>query len=311
MKIEPGLSLKNIADWLHAEFVGDPDHLVTGINEIHKVEVGDITFVDFDKYYDKALLSNASTIIINKKVTCPPGKTLIYSVDPFRDYVALVKKFRPFEPAKKMISRTAVIGMDTIIQPNVFIGNHVTIGNNCIIHANVSIYDHTIIGDNVIIHSNSVIGADAYYFKRRHEGHDKMESCGRVIIGDNVEIGALTSIDKGVSGDTIIGSGTKFDNHVQVGHDTIIGKNVLVGAFCAIAGVTEIQDDVVLWANVMINKDIVIGKGAIILADSGVDKTLPGGKKYWGAPVDDARKKWREIALMRKLPEMWEKIKGL
>lgn len=310
MKFDPILKLKDIAEMLHAEFIGDPEFVVSGINEIHKVEKGDLTFVDHPKYYNKALNSNATTIIINKQLPCPLGKALIFSDDPFRDYVALVKKFRPFKGSNKMISNTAEIGEGTVLQPNVFIGNHIIIGKNCLIHSNVSIYDYCIIGDNVIIHSNSVIGADAYYFKRRTEGYDKLESCGKVILEDNVEIGALCSIDKGVSGDTIIGKGTKLDNHVQVGHDTIIGKNVLIGAHSAIAGVTEIKDDVIIWGKVSISKDIVIGKGAVILATSGVDKSLEGGKTYFGIPADEARKKWKEIAMIRKLPEFEARLKA-
>jgi len=308
MKFDSILKVKDIAKMLHAEFTGDPEFIVSGINEIHKVNKGDMTFVDHPKYYDKALNSNATTIIINKQLPCPPNKALIFSDDPFRDYVALVKKFRPFEVSNKIISDTAEIGEGTVLQPNVFIGNHVIIGKNCVIHPNVSIYDYCIIGDNVIIHSNSVIGADAYYYKRRQGGYDKLESCGKVILEDNVEIGALCSIDKGVSGDTIIGKGTKLDNHVQVGHDTIIGKNVLIGAHSAIAGVTEIKDDVIIWGRVSISKDIVIGKGAVILATSGVDKSLEGGKTYFGIPADEARKKWKEIALIRKLPEFEKRL---
>jgi UDP-3-O-[3-hydroxymyristoyl] glucosamine N-acyltransferase len=311
MKFETAITLKDLAGMIKAEFAGDPKHIITGINEIHRVENGDITFVDHPKYYDKALNSNATTIIINKKVPCPEGKALLFSDDPFRDYVSIVKKYRSFEPATKAVSDSAEIGEGTIIQPNAFVGNHVKIGKNCIIHANATIYDHVIIGDNVIIHGNAVIGADGYYFKRRPAGYDKLESCGRVIIEDNVEIGALTSIDIGVSGDTIIGKGSKLDNHVQIGHDTIVGKNVLIGAHCAVAGVTTIEDDVIIWARVSINKDLVIGKGAIILALSGVDKSLKGGKTYWGIPADDARKKWKEIALIRKLPEMDEKLNSL
>ena len=311
MKFETAVTLNDLAEMIKAEFTGNPGHIITGINEIHKVEKGDLTFVDHPKYYDKALNSKATTVIINTKVPCPEGKALLFSDDPFRDYVSIVKKYRSFEPASKAISDTAEIGEGTIIQPNAFIGNNVKIGKNCIIHANAVIYDHCILGDNVIIHSNAVIGADAYYFKRRPQGYDKLESCGRVILEDNVEIGALTSIDIGVSGDTIIGKGSKLDNHVQIGHDTVVGKNVLIGAHGAIAGVTTIEDDVIIWARVSINKDIVIGKGAIILAMSGVDKSLPGGKTYWGVPADDARTKWKEIALIRKLPEMEDKLNSL
>lgn len=296
-------SLKEIADFVGAQYIGNDNHEIKGINEIHMVQPGDITFVDFHKYYDKALNSNATTIIINKTVDPPAGKALIISDDPFRDFIKIVKKFRQFEPASKAISDTAEIGEGTIIQPGAFVGNHVKIGKNSIIHANASIYDHSIIGDNVIIHSNTVIGADAYYFKRRPTHYDKMESCGRTIINDNVEIGAQCAVDKGVSGDTIIGEGTKIDNFVQIGHDTHVGKNCLIGSHSAIAGVTVIEDDVILWAKVVINKDIVIGKGAILLATSGADKSLPGGKVYFGAPAIEARKKWREIAAIRKLVE--------
>ena len=309
MKFDSPQTLKKIAGLIHARFVGDPDFLVSGINEIHMVEPGDLTFVDHPKYYDKALKSEATTIVINKDVDPPSGKALIISDHPFDDYVFLVTTFRPFEKAVSAISPSAEIGEGTIIQPGAFVGNHVKIGKNCIIHANASIYDHCVIGNNVIIHSGAVIGADAYYFQRRPEGYKKLETCGRVVLEDNVEVGAMTTIDKGVSGDTYISFGTKFDNHVQVGHDTYIGRNCLIGAFCAIAGVTRIEDDVILWASVLVNKDLVIGKGAIVLAGSGTEKSLEGGKTYWGIPAIEARKKWREVAALKMLPDILQKLK--
>jgi len=309
MKFPRSYSLKEIADILNARADGDPHFQVTGMNEIHMVEPGDLTFVDHPKYYDKALNSRATTILINKEVPRPEGKALIISEDPFRDYVFLAKKFRPFIPATATISETAEIGEGTVIQPGAFVGNHAKIGRYCLIHSNVSIYDHCIIGDNVIIHSNSVIGADAFYFQKKEGSFRKLESCGRVIIKDKVEIGSLCSIDKGVSGDTIIDEDTKFDNHVQVGHDTYIGKHCLIGAHSAIAGVTRIEDDVILWASVLVNKDVVIGKGAVLLATTGVDKSLEGGKTYYGAPAIEARKYWRELAYIKRLPELFEKLK--
>lgn len=305
------LTLQQVAELVNARFKGDPNHMVTGINEIHMVEPGDLTFVDHPKYYNKALTSRATTIVINKDVDCPEGKGLLICDDPFAAYVLLVRKFRSFEPCNSAISPSAMIGEGTVIQPNSFIGNHVVIGKNCIIHSNVSIYDHCVIGDDVVIHSNSVIGADAYYFQRKPAGYRKLESCGRVILGDRVEIGALCSIDRGVSGDTTIDDGTKMDNHCQIGHDTYIGKNCLIGAHAAIAGVTRIEDDVILWGRVAINKDIVIGKGAIVLAMSGVDKSIEGnGKVYFGAPADDARKKWREMAALRQLPDLLKTLQS-
>ena len=309
MKFERTYRLDEIAGMIGAAYEGDPGFAVAGINEIHMVEPGDLTFVDHPKYYTKALNSKATTILINKKVEKPEGKALIFSETPFDDYMKLVRQFRPFIPATAMVSDSAVIGEGTVIQPGAFVGNHVTIGKNCVIHPHVSIYDHSIIGDHVIIHSGTVIGADAFYFQKRKEETVKFESCGRVIIRDHVEIGANCTIDKGVSGDTVIDEYTKFDNHIQIGHDTYIGKRCLFASAVLVAGVTRIEDDVILWGQVVINKDLVIGKGAVVLAVSAVDKSLEGGITYFGTPAVEARSKWKEMVLIRRLPEVFERLK--
>lgn len=302
MRFPRSYTIKEVSDLMgQRRFIGPDSYQITGINEIHMVEKGDLTFVDHPKYYEKALNSAATTILINKEVECPESKALIISETPFDDYMKLVHYFRPFEASNKVVSETAQIGEGTVIQPGAFVGNHVKIGKNCIIHANVSIYDHTEIGDDVIIHSGSIIGADAYYFQKRAKGFKKFESCGKVIIRNKVEVGALCAIDKGVSGDTIIGEDTKMDNHSQIGHDTQIGKRCLIGAHAAIAGVTKIEDDVTIWGRVSINKDVVIGKGAVILATSNVGKSMEGGKTYFGSPAIDAKEKWREMAVLRRL----------
>ena len=313
MKFKEPIAVTEIAAFIGAELEGDDTLMATGINEIHKVEPGDISFVDFAKYYDACLRSAATIIIINKKVACPPGKVLLISDDPFSAYVKLVKRFRPFEPATNPISDSAVIGEGTVIQPNVFVGNHVTIGTNCIIHPNVTIYDNSIIGNNVIIHAGTVIGADAFYFKKRADRevmYDKMESCGRVIIEDDVEIGAGCTIDKGVSGDTIIGRGTKFDNMIHIGHGTVIGRNCLFAGQVGVGGKAHIEDNVILWGQVGVSKDLTIGKGAIVLAQSGVPSSLEGGKVYFGSPVEDAKVKMKEINWIKRIPEIWQKLYG-
>ncbi len=303
MKLPQALTLAKAAEILKCSYIGHAEHIITGFNEIHVVEPGDATFVDHPKYYEKALNSKATTIIINTdQVICPVGKGLLISKDPFSDFTKFLQMNRPFTPANTNISPSANIGEGTVIQPGAFIGNHVTIGRNCLIHANTSIYDYTIIGDNSVIHSGAVIGADAYYFQKKEGKYRKFTSGGRVVIGSNVEIGALCAIDKGVTADTTIGDGTKFDNHVQVGHDTVIGKNCLIGAHTAIAGVTIIEDDVLIWARVSINKDITIKKGAVILAMTSVDKTIEGnGIEYFGTPAQEKRLAWKEIAILRKL----------
>lgn len=309
MRFNPPLRLDEVAALIGAEYDGDPAFLITGLNEIHVVTPGDLTFVDHPKYYNKALTSAATAILINQRVEKPHGKALLIHEKPFDAFVSLILHFRAFSPATQSISPSATIGEGTVIQPGAFIGNHVTIGKNCIIHANVAIYNHSVLGDEVIVHANSVIGADGFYFQRRPEGYRKLESGGRTILHDRVEVGALCSIDRGVTADTVIGMGTKLDNHCQIGHDTVIGVNCIIGAHAAIAGVTTIEDDVVIWGRVAINKDLVIGKGAVILATSAVDKSLEGGKTYFGSPAEEARKKWREMAALRQLPEIIQKLK--
>ncbi len=309
MNFQVPLKLSEIASIINGSIVGDSMAIVKGLNEIHLVRNGDITFVDHPKYFKKVFESAATYIIINKEVTAPKGKSLIIHDSPMDAFNILISHFRPFEPASNMISSSAEIGIGTVIQPGAFIGNNVKIGNNCVIHANVSIYDNTIIGDSVIIHSNTVIGSDAYYFQKRESNYVKFLSGGRVLINNNVEIGASCSIDKGVTGDTIIGEGTKIDNQCQVGHDTVIGKHCLIGAFAAIAGVTIIEDEVILWARVAINKDIVIGRKSVILATSAVDKTIEGGKVYMGSPVMEVRQYWKQFAALRRLPEIIKKVK--
>ena len=295
-------TLEQIATIIGCKYIGPYDFPVLGMNEIHVVQTGEIVFVDHPKYYEKALNSNASVILINKDVECPKGKALLISDDPFRDFNKISRFFRPFEICDTSISTSAKIGQETVIQPNVFIGNNVTIGNQCVIHSNVSIYDNCIIGDNVIIHAGSVLGADAFYYKNRPEGYDKLLSCGRVVLEDYVEIGSLCTIDKGVTGDTTIKRGTKLDNQVQVGHDTVIGEKCLIASQTGIAGCVVIEDEVTIWGQVGIISGITIGKKATILAQSGVGKSLEGGKRYLGSPAEEALYKIREMNYVKKIP---------
>ena len=301
MKFKSVQTLQKIANLIDATFVGESDFKISGINEIHVVEAGDIVFVDHPKYYEKALNSEATIILINKEVDCPKGKSLLISDNPFRDFNKITKHFSPFISSKVSIADTAIVGEGTIIQPNVFIGNNVSIGKNCLIHPNVTIYDNAIIGDTVIIHANTVLGADAFYYKNRPEGFDQLLSVGRVVVKNNVHIGASCTIDKGVTGDTTIGEGTKIDNQVHVGHDTKIGKKCLIASQTGIAGCVIIEDEVTLWGQVGTNSGITIGKGAVILGQTGVTKSVPGGKTYFGTPISESRVKLKELAYLKRL----------
>lgn len=308
MKFPKVYSLKAIAELLNCRFVGAADFPVLGMNEIHVVTPGDIVFVDHPKYYDKALQSAATIILINKEVTCPDGKALLISDDPFRDFNKLTNHFKPFVPSSAAISPSAVIGKNTVIQPNVVIGNNVVIGDNCQIHANVVLYDNTIVGDNVMIHAGTVIGADAFYYKKRETGFDQLLSGGRVVIENNVGIGALCTIDKGVTGDTTIGEGSKLDNQVHVGHDTVIGKKCLIASQTGIAGCVIIEDEVTLWGQVGTTSGITIGKKAVVMGQTGVTKSVEGGKSYFGTPIQESREKLKQLANIKKIPEILKKL---
>lgn len=301
-------SLKQIAEIIDSKYVGADDFPVLGMNEIHVIEDGEIVFVDHPKYYDKALNSKASVVLINKKVECPEGKALLISDDPFRDFNKLTNFFKPFEKGNKSIADSAKIGNDTIIQPNVFIGNNVVIGDNCLIHANVAIYDNCVIGNNVILHAGCVLGADAFYYKGRPEGYDRLISGGRVVLEDYVEIGALCTIDKGVTGDTTIKKGTKLDNQVHVGHDTVIGEKCLIASQTGIAGCVIIEDEVTLWGQVGTNSGITIGKKAVIMGQTGVTKSVAGGKSYFGTPIEESREKLKQLAYVKKIPYILKKL---
>ena len=308
MKFPKVYSLEEIAAIINCEFIGDKNFEVSGINEIHVVGPGDIVFVDHPKYYEKALQSAATIILINKKVDCPEGKALLLSDDPFRDFNVLTQHFRPFQSANVAIASSAQIGEGTVIQPNCFVGNNVVIGKNCLIHSNVAIYDNTIIGDNVIIHAGTVLGADAFYYKKREEGFDQLLSGGRVIIEDNVGIGALCTIDKGVTGDTTIRRGTKIDNQVHVGHDTIIGRKCLIASQTGIAGCVIIEDEVTIWGQVGTTSGITIGSKAVIMGQTGVTKSVEGGKSYFGTPIEESREKLKQLANIKKIPEILKKL---
>jgi len=315
MKFPQPVSLSWIADLINAEIIGSAASQAYGINEIHKVEKGDLCFVDHQKYYDASLNSAATHIIINtKNVNIPEGKNLLVVAEPFEAYLKIVNHFRPFHATKNLQNENAKIGERTIIMPNVFIGKDVKIGNDCIIHPNVTLMDYTEIGNNVIIQSGTVIGSDAFYYntkKNRDAWYKKMQSCGNVIIEDDVEIGANCTIDRGVTASTRIGRGTKMDNLVHIGHDTNVGRNCLFAAQVGIAGACVIEDGVTLWGQVGVSKTLTIGENVTVYAQSGVPSSLESNKTYFGYPAIDASEKKKEFVWIKRIPEMWEKLKQL
>ena len=313
MNFEKPIDVQELAAKYELEIIsGSSSVKINGINEIHKVQTGDITFVDTSKYFDKVFQSAADFIIINtKEIEAPANKTLLYSSNPFLTYNQIAMDFFPTLHSSSMIDESSTVAKSTIIYPNVFIGRNVSIGENCIIHPNVTIYANTTIGNNVIIHSNTAVGSDAFYYNKQQGNYIKMHTIGNTVLEDHVEIGSNCSIDSGVSGTTRIGKGTKLDNNIHIAHGVEVGENCLLCAQVAIAGKTTIGNNVSIYGKVGISKSIKIGDNAIILASSNVDKDLEGNQRYYGSPAIEARQAMKHYASMRMLPEVLLKLKHL
>jgi len=310
MKFDTPVPVREIARLAGARLVGNDKLEATGINEIHKVETGDITFVDREKYYKRSLSSAASIIIIDKDAECPPGKALLICKRPFEAYDHLVRMYRPYAPLLSPRDATARIHPSATIEPHVVIGRHVEIGADTHIEAHVVIRDYTQIGDRVIIQSGTIIGSDAFYFKKEGSTYTKWTSCGRVIIGDDAYIGAGCTITRGVSGDTIIGRGTKIDCLVQVGHGAVIGEDCLIAAQTGIAGKTILGNRCTLYGQVGLMQNLHIADDVTVLAQSGVGEDIPSGKTYFGSPASEARTAMKELALIKRLPEIWAAVRS-
>ena len=292
-------TLKDISEIIGAKMIGDENFPVFGTNEIHRVKNGEIVFVNHPKYYDKALNSEATIILIDKEVDCPHGKALLVSDDPFRDFNKINSHFTKITHFGETLHELEV-GERTQIHSSVVIGNNVKIGNDCIIYPNVVIGDRTQIGDNVIIQSNTVLGGDAFYYRKLEGNFDKLISVGNVIIGNNVEIGNTCTIDRGVTDSTVIGEGSVLDNQIQIGHDTIIGKKCLIASQTGIAGCCIIEDEVTIWGQVGMASGVRIESGTVLLAKCGVNRDLKKGT-YFGLLAEEFKQFLRKEIKIKNL----------
>jgi UDP-3-O-[3-hydroxymyristoyl] glucosamine N-acyltransferase len=301
MQLKTPLAVADLAQRFGLQLLGRADLAVTGISELHHAQDGDLIFVDHPKYYDKALQSAASAILIDQDVPPPAGKCLLVTPTPFAVYNELVREARPATPITAPVSSRARIGAGTHVEPGAIIDAGVVIGADCYIAANAVIRDGTRIGDRVRIQSGAVIGSEAFYFRRTPEGYEPWHSGGHVVIEDDVDIGPNCTIARGVSSATHIGRGTKLDSQVQIGHDVKVGAHCLLAAQVGIAGNTTVGEWCILQGQVGIAQNLTIGPRCIILAKSGVSKSLESGREYFGYPAQEARTAFKELALLRRL----------
>ncbi|MBB4079473.1 UDP-3-O-[3-hydroxymyristoyl] glucosamine N-acyltransferase [Lewinella aquimaris] len=302
MRLATATTAAELAQRTGARLLGDGDIRITGLNEIHHVGPGDLCFVDHPRYYAPTLASAASVVLIDRETDCPAGKALLIHPEPFAVYNRLVWEARP-QVQWNDEKQAYTVGAGTIIAPGVVIGKGAVIGKNCHLGPNCVIGDGCVLGDRVTVSAGTVIGEEAFYFKRTADGLIPWRSGGSVLLEDDVFLGPCCTIARGVSSTTVIGRGSKLDAHVQIGHDCKIGAHVQMAAQVGVAGNCTIDDWSILQGQAGIAQNVHMGERTVIMAQSGVGRDLEGGKSWFGSPVQEARKAFRDLVKLRKLGE--------
>lgn len=328
--------LYEIANTVQGTVVGDDNLIVSSLSPIENIVAGSLVFVDSQSNLEKAEQSDAAAILVNQHTTSLI-KPVIQVSHPFKAFIQLMNAFYPVHKPMPSIHPTAIIAEDVILGKNNAIGPYVTIdsgtilGDNCIIkshvtigrdvvigsdtvfHPHVAIYDNTCIGARVIIHAASVIGCDGFGYTFVDGQHLKVPHLGKVIIEDDVEIGANTVIDRATLGATVIGAGTKIDNLVQIAHSVKLGKNNILCAFTGIAGSTVSGDQVIFAANVGVSDHVRIDDGVVLAARAGVPpkKHLKKGNIYLGNPARPKEKALEQELAVTRIPMMRKNLRAL
>ena len=323
-----------IAGILDGVVFGNPDAEVYKLAKIEEGTEGSLTFLANTKYSNYLYTTNATIVIVNKsyELENEVKATLIKVDDAYSSFSKLLEYYNQIKLMKSGIEQPSVIsdgvtygddlylgsfcyigknvriGNNVKIYPNSFIGDNVTIGDNCVFFAGVRVYSETEIGNYVTIHSGSIIGSDGFGFAPQEDGSfTKIPQIGNVVIEDYVEIGSCSTVDRATLGTTYIRKGAKLDNQIQVAHNVEIGENTVIAAQTGIAGCVIIEDEVTLWGQVGTTSGITIGAKAVILGQTGVTKSVEGGKSYFGTPIEESREKLKQLANIKRIPELLKK----
>lgn len=329
---------EQIAAILEGDIVGDPNIEVSRLAKIEEGDKGSLTFLSNPKYNSFLYSTKASITIVNKSFI-PDKKvftTLIKVDNAYESFSKLLEYYNQVKNNKIgreepcYISENSIIGKDEYIgaftyisnevkignnakiYPNVFIGDNVSIGDNCTLFAGVKIYSETIIGNNCTIHSGTVIGSDGFGYAPKQNGeYNKVPQTGNVVIEDNVEIGAGSTIDRATLGSTIIRKGVKLDNQIQIAHNVEIGKNTVIAAQTGIAGSTKVGENCVIGGQVGIGGHLVLGNNLKIQGQSGIGKNLRDGEVVQGSPSIDFNSYYKSYVHFKNLPKIVDKLNSL
>jgi UDP-3-O-[3-hydroxymyristoyl] glucosamine N-acyltransferase len=330
------LSVKEIAEIINGEIVGNPDAVIEGANTLENATEGEISFLANPKYSKWLDKTNASCVLVSLDISSDIDISMIKVENPDAAFSTILEKLygdkdHPVSGISKdaRIDKSAVlgnnvrvgdfakiesgasIGENTVLYPNVYVGKDAVIGENCIIYPGVIVADGVNIGNNVIVHGCSVIGSDGFGYTTKNGKHYKVPQVGSVIIKDDVEIGSNVCIDRGCPGNTIIEEGTKIDNLVQIAHNVKIGKNCFIISQVGIAGSTVVEDYAVLAGQAGVVGHITIGTGAKVGAQAGVTHDIKPGQLVSGYPAMNHSQARRINALVRKLPKLFKEMERL
>ncbi len=328
-------TLAEVAKIVKGRLIGDGGAVITGISGIKEAKEGDLTFLANPKYLPLAALTQATAILVGKDVAIE-GKSVIQTDNPslaFATIAGLIKdafspKIKGIHPRavvesgavlaedvgvgpQAVIDKCAKIGRGTMICAGVYIGQNTVIGENCLIYPNVTIRENITVGNNVIIHSGSVVGSDGFGYIQVGDQHMKIPQTGTVVIEDDVELGACVTVDRARFDKTVIGKGTKIDNHVQIAHNVRIGEHCILVAYAGIAGSSTIGHHVIMAGQSGIQGHVTVGDNVLILGRSGVSKDVRSGVTVSGFPAQEHRKELRLEAHIHRLGEYADEIKIL
>lgn len=329
------VTLRTLAEQLGCRLDGDGDIEITGVAGLETAGPGEVTFLANPRYQALLARTRASAVILRDDATPAPCAALRAS-DPYLAFARAVGLFAPpWRPpsgihAMASVPASAHIGEDvsigafvaigddarigarTVIFPNVTVGAGTVIGEDCVIHSNVSLRERVTLGSRVVLQNGVVIGGDGYGFVRRADGsHEKIPQVATVVIEDDVELGANTTVDRPAVGETRIRAGTKIDNLVMIGHGVHVGRHVLMAAQVGVAGSTDIGDDVVFGGQVGVGGHLTIGRGTMAVGQTGITNSVPDGSALAGYPAIDNREWRRSSVIFRRLPELKRRIEEL
>jgi UDP-3-O-[3-hydroxymyristoyl] glucosamine N-acyltransferase len=311
------LKLKTIAERLNCRLEGNGEIEIAGVAGIERAGPSDLTFFANRKYMAALRATRAAAVIVDDSIERAPC-AILRAEQPYLAFARAVELFSDRWRPAPGVHRLALVGNDvsigarTVVYPHATIGRQAEIGDDCIVHARVSVRERVRIGHRVVVQDGAVIGSDGFGFARRPDGtHHKIPQAGGVVIEDDVEIGANTTIDRPAVGETRIGAGTKIDNLVQIAHGVVVGRNVLLAAQVGIAGSSTIGDNVTLAGQVGVAGHLTIGEGVVATAQTGIPNSVGRGAFVSGYPALSNREWLKSSAVFRKLPDIKKAILDL